>query len=355
MTFIVNLILASLALLAISLERTYRRVPVKELKKRARSGDEMANMLYRAVSYGSSLKVVLWGLIAVTNAIFFVYLTSTSPIWFSFMAIVAVLWYGFLWLPARDVSKYSNWIAVKLAPVIGWILEFIHPLVNKAAKFIDKHRPVTVHTGLYDKEDLIELIDSQKIQTENRIDKSELEMVKNVLKFGEKKVIDYLIPRRQVTTVSIDDSVGPILMEEIHKSGHSRFPVYEGNKDNIVGILYYKDVVGRKEAGHVSKLIRKDVYYIHEEQSLYDVMQAAIKVRQHLFIVVNSFEEYVGIISIEDVLEQIIGQQIVDEFDQYDDLRAVASVVASKEHKAHKKTEEIIEPTAKPENIPKTD
>lgn len=338
MTFIINIILASLALLAISLERTYRRVPLKELKRRARSGDEMANMLYRAASYGPSLKIVLWSLIALTNALFFIFLTSTSPIWFAFMAILAVIWFGFLWLPARDVTKYGTWFAVKLAPVIGALLEYIHPVVNRLGKYFDKHRPLSIHTGLYEKEDLVDLIDKQKVQVENRIDKAELDMVKQVLSFGDKKVVDYLIPRRLVASISIDDSVGPILMGEVHKSGHSRFPVYEGSKDNIVGLLYMKDILGQKEGGAVKKLIRKDVVYIHEEQTLYDVLQAAIKVHQHLFIVVNSFEEYVGIISVEDVLEQIIGMNIVDEFDQYEDLRAVASKMAKVEHKVHKTT-----------------
>ena len=335
MSFILNTILAIAALLAISLERTYRSIPVKELKRRARRGDEMANMLFRAVSYGPSLKVVLWGLIALTNAIFFVHLTNTSPLWFAVCVIIAVIWFGFLWLPARDVSKYSTWFAVKMAPIFGRIMEFIHPIVKKVGEYVEKHLPVSIHTGLYEKEDLIELINNQKAQAENRIDKSQLEMMIQVLKFGDKIVADYLVPRRLVTSVSIDDSVGPILMGEVHKSGHSRFPVYDGNKDNIVGILYLRDILSQKEGGLVKKSVHKDIVYIHEEQSLFDVLNATIKVRQHLFIVVNSFEEYIGIISIEDVLEQIIGHQIVDEFDQYEDLRAVASKMAKEDHKKH--------------------
>ncbi len=337
MGVIINIILAALALLSISLERTYRRVPAKELKRRARNGDELANMLYRAVSYGPSLRVVLWIFIGLTNALFFIVLTRTSPIWFAFIAIVALIWFGFLWLPAREVTKYGSWIAAKLAPIIGWFLEYIHPFIDRIAQFIDHHRPLSIHTGLYEKDDLIELIDRQQIQVENRIDKAELEMVKHVLGFGSKLVRDYLTPRRVVKNVSIDESIGPILMGELHKSGHSRFPVYDGKKDNIVGILYLRDLLGSDQKGLVKKLTRQEVFYVHEEQTLYDVLQAAIKTRQHLFVVVNSFEEYVGIISIEDVLEQIIGSNIMDEFDQYDDLRLVAAKMARTEHREHQK------------------
>ncbi|QQS69160.1 CBS domain-containing protein [Candidatus Saccharibacteria bacterium] len=80
--------------------------------------------------------------------------------------------------------------------------------------------------------------------------------------------------------------------------------------------------------------MRRKVTYVHEDFTLYQTLQAFIKTKQHLFIVVNSFEEYVGIITIEDVLERVIGKLIVDEFDRYDDLRAVAAAAAKKDHAA---------------------
>lgn len=75
--------------------------------------------------------------------------------------------------------------------------------------------------------------------------------------------------------------------------------------------------------------------YVHEDFTLYRTLQVFLKTKQHLFLVVNTFEELVGIITIEDVLEQMIGKQIVDEFDRYDDLRAVAAAAAKKDHAAH--------------------
>lgn len=335
MQTIITIVFGALALLAISLERTYRRTPIKELKRRARGGDELANMLYRAVSYGPSLKVILWFLIGLTNTIFFIILTNTAPVWFAFMSIIAVIWFGFLWLPAREVTKYGSWLAARLAPAFAWVLNYIHPIINRLGRFIDQHRPLNFHTGLYEKEDLVDLIDRQKVEIQNRIDKAELDMVKHILTFGNKLIRDYLTPRRIVKSVSIEDTIGPILMEELHESGYSRFPVYDGKKDNIIGILYLRDLVSVSKKGSVKQIIRKDVFYLHEEETLYDVLQAALKTRNQLFIVVNSFEEYVGVISIEDVLEQIVGQKIMDEFDQHEDLRAVAAKIAKGEHKQH--------------------
>jgi Mg2+/Co2+ transporter CorC len=75
---------------------------------------------------------------------------------------------------------------------------------------------------------------------------------------------------------------------------------------------------------------------------LYQVLHAFLKTKHHQFIVVNSFEEYTGIVTIEDVLEQVIGHKIEDEFDKYDDMRAVAQHQAQKEHDSHKQVPETV-------------
>ena len=129
-------------------------------------------------------------------------------------------------------------------------------------------------------------------------------------------------------------------MSDLHSSGFSRFPVYEGKQNNIVGVLYLRDLVRAKTGGTVQKLMSKQVCYVHEDQSLTEALQAILKTHQQLFVVVNTFEEYIGIVTIEDIMEEIVGKQIVDEFDQYDDMRAVATKMAVKEHKEHQKEED---------------
>src|SRR5690606_29548949 len=106
-------------------------------------------------------------------------------------------------------------------------------------------------------------------------------------------------------------------------------------RDNIVGMLFLRDLIHAAHGGTVKKLMKPEVVFIHEDQSLDEALQAILKTHKHLFVVVNSFEEYVGIITIEDILEKILGRAIVDEFDQYEDMRAVAAKVANKEHAVH--------------------
>lgn len=339
MALIFLILLAALTLLAISLQRTYGSVPLKELKRRAKAGDTVAAALHRAAAYGSSLRALLWIAIALLAALFCVTLAGQTATWFAVIVSATLLWLGFVWLPAQDATRAGVWAATRIAPTLDTVLQRLHPFFIKIQRFVRSHRPISVHTGLYDKADLQEIFARQKVQSDNRIDYETLLIVEHALGFSDKTVHNILTPSRVVKSVSSEESIGPILMTDLHSSGFSRFPVFEGKESNVVGILYLRDLVKAKNSGNAQKVMSKTVCYVHEDQPLTEALQAILKTHQQLFIVVNSFEEYVGIVTIEDIMEEIVGKQIVDEFDQYEDLRAVAAKMAQKEHVKHLKND----------------
>lgn len=350
MTLLGILILCALVLLTSSLQRTYGSVPIPELKRRARTGDPIADRLFKAAAYGSSLRALLWSLIIGFTSLLFIVVSKETASWFALTIIGGILWLGFVWLPAREATAAGIWMAQKTAPVFAKILQYINPYLIRVIEFVHRHHPVHFHTGLYDRTDLEQLFARQKVQADNRIDLQTLEIVEHALQFGSKTVAQILTPRRVVKAVSSADTTGPLLMDDLHKSGHSRFPVFGDTQDSIVGILYLRNLVKAKAGGTVQKTMTKQVCYVHEDQPLTEALQAILKTHQQLFIVVNSFEEYVGIVTIEDIMEAIVGQQIVDEFDEYEDLRAVAAKLAHAEHTdlatnqpTHKTIDEVIE------------
>jgi len=148
--------------------------------------------------------------------------------------------------------------------------------------------------------------------------------------------------------VNVNEPIGPILLEELHKTGHSRFPVYEDKQDNIVGTLYIGDLLSKaKEDGKLKDVVKHDTKYVHEDYRLGEVLKAFSTTKQHLFVVVNSFEEFVGIVTIGDILSQLLGVSLTDDFDDYENLRAVAASRAKIEHTKHQKeaseTTEVIQ------------
>ena len=335
-TFFLGLFLLIVLWFAMLLLKTYKQTPKKELKRQARAGDKLADSLYRVVGFGKVLDITLWFIIGLSASWLFTLLASHSSFIVAIIIISLLIWFGFGWMPSSYSSFTGRKIASYSAKPLHFIINLLYPVLSKVEQIILKHSPITVHTGLYEKQDLVNLLQNQQNQLDNRISKEDIKIAKNALTFGEKKVSDVMTPRRVMKTVNANESVGPVLMEELHKCGHSRFPVYKDKKDNFVGILHMKNVLKARAGGKVSNLADFSVYFVHDESSISEVLQAFIKTHYHMFLVVNSFEEVVGLITMEDVIEQILGKPILDEFDEYGDMRAVASRLATKEHKLQK-------------------
>ena len=173
------------------------------------------------------------------------------------------------------------------------------------------------------KEELVTMVE----QAGEALSEDEKKMVIGVLSFDAVPVKEVMTPRSVIDTVDQDEVLGPLVLDALHKTGHSRFPVIKGDIDHVVGMLYIQDLltINRSSTSRrVRAVMEKKVYYIREDQTLQHALAAFLRVQHHLFIVVNEFRETVGIVSLEDVIERILGHKIIDEFDAHEDLRRVA-------------------------------
>ncbi len=302
-----------------------------ELKKRAQSGDKQTKIIFALSTQGREVIVamLLGGLLAV--GLMAVLLDSYM---YSLLAagLAALLTgvFGVL-LPLAYGEKLGLKVTARLAPLANKILFLLRPISRPLGRVLDD--ALGKKSLLYSKEQLLRIIDDHTKSAYADISAAEADLIRHSLLFGTIKISDVMVPRSVVSMVSAGDQMGPVLMDELHKSGHSRFPVSDSADINlIVGTLYLHDLIGEKRSGAVKKLMSPHVYFVHEELDLNHALDAFIKTKHHLFIVVNNFEEYVGIITIEDVIEQVLGRQIVDEFDNYENLREVAQLRAVKEH-----------------------
>jgi CBS domain containing-hemolysin-like protein len=311
------------------------------LKRRARQGDPTAKVLYRAAAYDDRLRLFLWMVIVVFFAASFILLARVAPPIFGFIIEVLVITLGFAWLPSTRSSSKSTELTVQLTPAVVWLLGKKQPVLDWILTAARHYRLTTVHTGLYEREDLLALLDTQKQQPDSRFAPEEIDLLTHVLEFGEKMVGSCMTPRRDVRLIAADEQVSPVVTRELHETTHTRFPVYNDSEDNIVGTLYLRDLVSLKQtSGAIRDIMEPSVYYVHEEYPLEQALHAFLTTKHHLFIVVNSFEEFVGILTIEDILEQILGCKIVDEFDQYENKQAVSANHARIAHK--QETQEVV-------------
>lgn len=154
----------------------------------------------------------------------------------------------------------------------------------------------------------------------------EKKLFKNGLRFGIREVREIMTPRSVIDSIASQELLGPLVLDDLHKTGHSRFPVTDGDIDHVVGMLHVQDMLTLdvKRSVTAEKAMEARVFYIREDQNLQHALAAFLRTHHHLFVVVNEFRETVGLLSLEDVIETLLGRKIIDEFDAHDDLRVVA-------------------------------
>jgi len=142
-------------------------------------------------------------------------------------------------------------------------------------------------------------------------------MLRNVLRLGRKQVQDIMIPRPDIACAEIESTIKEIV-DLIIKCGHSRIPIYQENRDNIIGIIHAKDLLKYwcedRPLMEVQEVMRTP-FFIPETKNVKDMLQEFRSRKNHLAIALDEYGGTSGLITIEDVLEEIVGE-IEDEYDE---------------------------------------
>ena len=173
-----------------------------------------------------------------------------------------------------------------------------------------------IHPGPDSADELIEtLADAQE---NNIIGAESRAMLEGVIRMADMTAGDVMVPATRMDLVNIDEPYD-VLLHGVIDAGHSRFPVYQGERENIIGILLAKDLLKLQRAPelNIRALLRPPVF-VPETKGLNDLLREFQGNRNHQAIVIDEFGRVAGLITIEDVLEQIVGE-IEDEFDIAED------------------------------------
>jgi magnesium and cobalt transporter len=141
------------------------------------------------------------------------------------------------------------------------------------------------------------------------------DMIRGIVDLSDTSVKEVLIPRIDVDFLSIE-TCGDELLEKVAESGHSRFPVYKESIDNVVGVLYVKDLIAltaRKETIELEKIIRKP-FFVPESKRIDSLLREFKRRHVHIAIAIDEYGGVSGIVCMEDIIEEIVGD-IQDEFD----------------------------------------
>jgi len=224
--------------------------------------------------------------------------------------------------PKTFAVSHAERIALAMAIPLSIYIKLISPLVwvfNRLSNLII-HRvnggEIKPSSPFLTEEEMKAMISIG--EEEGTLDKEEKEMLHNVFEFGDKGVSEAMVPRTEIASITEDAVVADVL-NLVSEKGYSRYPVIKGTVDNIIGILFVKDIVRKMAEEEVSSKapIRdflRDAYYIPESKMVTSLLDEMQKKKFHIAIVIDEHGGTAGLITLEDIMEEIVGG-LQDEFE----------------------------------------
>lgn len=219
-------------------------------------------------------------------------------------------------LPKQIGKQKSDTYILFVAPIIRFLMIITKPLVSVVMSLVDNVSKLWGGEGesvAMTEDELVTIIET--VEEEGIIDEERSDLLQSAIEFGEIEAEEIIIHRVDILSININDSFEEMI-EIANNSPFSRIPVYEGNIDNIIGVLslnhLYKALIDHKEVD-VKKLI-SEVCYVHKSKKLPVVLNEMQRRKIHMSVVTDDYGGTLGILTMEDILEEIVGE-IWDETD----------------------------------------
>lgn len=294
-----------------------------DLKRKADMGDRVASRIYAVRKNGNLLLTTLLIGNVLVNSVVSILLGSVTT---GVIAVVAstalIVIFGEI-VPQAAFNKHALVFGARLTWFVRTCIIVLYPIARPISFVLDTMLGAELPT-LYSKQELMQII-AEHEDAGGSVDADEERIIKGALSFSDKRVRDVMTPRSVVYAFDTTDTITETLLQEVRTAGVSRFPVFDNDTDQIVGILYGSALIGvSASAQTVADYMERDVRTVHDTESLDIALQTFLSTHKHLAIVADEFGSVVGVITLEDILEEIIRTEIVDERDKHADMRAFA-------------------------------
>ena len=310
-----------LLVIVAAIRPSHSKLNMYELERRSELGDKNAA---KALARELMLKDVT-SLQYVVNSILQVVVFSMSELTFGgFAGFVVALFVAPVHAAVahlKPVRQFSNKIYARIEkPVFTFIKKT--PILFK----IIRTSPVSElpHSVRIDSREELQHIVAE---SDGILDPEEKLLIVNSLSFNDRVIRTIMTPREEIVSVKKTEFLGPLALDELHKTGYSRLPVISSDIDHVIGILHLDRLLTleKKRSTTAEKAMEAKVFYIHEKQTLQHALTAFMTTRHYQFIVVNEARETVGLLTLDDVIEALLGRKVEDEFDMHDSLSHVAA------------------------------
>lgn len=246
-----------------------------------------------------------------------------AMLWFSFLFTLLILILSEI-IPKTIGVNYAFRLAPFVAHILHWMVLILKPFILVCRSI----------TRLIPKRSQDDSISAEEIQTiaslsrkSGEIAEQQEKVIANILQLRAKIVRQVMTPRTVTFSINEHQRIDEAMKMISRLSSHSRIPVYDGDPNNVSGIVMLKDILHAaaddKNTLHISAL-KQAVHFVPETAPLDKILMDFFDRQQHLFVVVDEYGSMTGVISLEDVIEEIVGREIVDESDKNNDMREFA-------------------------------
>lgn len=286
-----------------------------QLQRKISLGDARAKKIYEVRKNGYLLLCTLLLGNVLVNTTLSIFLGSiTTGLLALLMATGLIVVFGEI-LPQAVVVKHAMsvgsktiWL-VKIFQTILWPVAW--PLAKGLELLLGKEIP-----SIWSKLEIERLIEFHEDHPQSTIDADEERIIKGALHFSESNAQQIMTPVEKIFALDVAIRLDQAALEAIKKKGYTRIPVYDGTIDNILGILYTKQLIGIAEGTALSTIYRNhNIIRVDETIKLDALLNRLVKNRTHMAFIYNQNKSLIGIVTLEDIVEEILRQEIVDEYD----------------------------------------
>ena len=286
-----------------------------ELERKKALGNIKAIAIYEVRKNNNLLLVTLLVGNVLVNAVLSVLLasftTGVTAVAFSTFLIVI---FGEI-VPQAFFAKYAMDVGYLFVPVVKFLLVLFYPIAFPVAWILEKVMGKEEDT-IWSKEELAEVIKNHEDSDDSDLDSDEEKVILGALTFSDKKAGEVMTPKDDCFLLSEGTMLTESVLRDIKERGHTRIPVYYKKRRNIVGVLFTKDLITLHEARPLAKVYRPEtILQANTGESLDDLLNKFIRNRIHMAYVINADNIFVGLVTLEDIVEEIINTEIHDETD----------------------------------------
>jgi len=241
-------------------------------------------------------------------------------------------------VPQAVATRHALRIGAFFYPLIKLLLFIMYPICKPISLVLNKVLGEEMMT-IFSKKELEEIIKDHKDDEGSKIDSDEEKVIRGALTYSDKEAKNIMTPKNVMFFLDINTTLNKELIEKVKSKGFTRIPIYEEREDNIVAILNTKDLIGLDtlEELTIRDFARQDKLLTFRNNTKLDMLLNALCSKKcHISIIVDQYNTVQGIVTLEDIIEEILNREIVDETDTVKDLQQEALLKASEEKNIEK-------------------